>query len=99
MGWRDRQKEIISSQEARVRRSIGSNMGGALKRSGPKGSLFWGNLLDFGRDPLGFLESCVESYGDFVPLRFFNRPVYLLNDPVDIEYVLAGNHRNFRKTL
>jgi hypothetical protein len=74
-------------------------MGGAVKRSGPKGSLFWGNLLDFGRDPLGFLESCAENHGDFVPLRFINRPVYLLNDPVDIEYVLAGNHRNFRKTL
>jgi cytochrome P450 len=73
-------------------------MGGAAKRSGPKGSLIWGNLLDFGRDPLGFLESCAKNYGDFVPLRFIHRPVYLLNDPVDIEYVLAGNHRNFRKT-
>src|SRR5262245_42248155 len=65
----------------------------------PKGSLFLGNLADFGRDPLGFLTRCARDYGDFVPLRFFNRPVCLLNDPAHIEFVLSTNSRNFRKTL
>ena len=71
----------------------------APRRAGPKGSFFLGNLQKFGRDPLGFLERCVRDYGDFVPLRFLNRPVCLLNNPADIEYVLTANSRNFRKTL
>jgi len=71
----------------------------APRRAGPKGSFFLGNLQEFGRDPLGFLERCVRDYGDFVPLRFLNRPVCLLNNPADIEYVLTANSRNFRKTL
>ena len=71
----------------------------APRRAGPKGSFFLGNLQEFGRDPLGFLERCVRDYGDFVHLRFLNRPVCLLNNPADIEYVLTANSRNFRKTL
>jgi cytochrome P450 len=67
--------------------------------SGPKGSFFLGNLIEFGRDPLGFLEQCVRDHGDFVPLRFGNKAIRVLNDPADIEYVLSGNGRNFRKTV
>lgn len=67
--------------------------------AGPKGSLLLGSLQDFGRDPLGFLELCARDYGDFVPVRFLNRKVFILNSPQDIESVLATNARNFRKTL
>src|SRR3954465_9651096 len=67
--------------------------------SGPKGSLLVGNLTQFGRDPLGFLEQCAREHGDFVPIRFLNKTVYVLNDPEHLEYVLATNARNFRKTL
>jgi cytochrome P450 len=69
------------------------------KLSGPKGSLFFGNLPKFGRDPLALLESCARDYGDFVPLRFVNKPVVLLNDPQHIEFVLASGAKNFRKTI
>jgi cytochrome P450 len=67
--------------------------------SRPKGWLLLGNMPDFRRDPLGFLELCARNHGDFVPLRFVNRRVCLLNAPEQIEYVLATNHRNFQKTL
>lgn len=71
----------------------------ATPTPGPRGSWLWGNLPDFGRDPLAFLERCAREHGDFVQLRFVNRPVLLLNDPSLIEIVLSGNIRNFRKTL
>jgi cytochrome P450 len=58
-----------------------------------------GNLAAFGRDPLNFLESTAREYGDFVPLRFGPRKVFLLNDPADIEQVLATQSKNFKKTL
>ena len=66
---------------------------------GPKGSLLLGSLKDFGRDPLGFLEMCARDYGDFVPVRFLNRTVFILNAPQDIESVLTTQARNFRKTI
>ena len=70
-----------------------------LLPAGPKGSLLLGSLKDFGRDPLGFLELCAREYGDFVPVRFLNRTVFILNAPQDIESVLTTQARNFRKTI
>lgn len=67
--------------------------------AGPKGSLLLGNLSGFGRNPLRFLENCVVEFGDVVALRFGNKRVYLLNNPSDIEQVLATQSRNFRKTI
>jgi cytochrome P450 len=67
--------------------------------TGPKGSWLLGNLTQFGRDPLAFLESCVHEHGDFVAVRFLNKTIYVINGPEEIEYVLATNARNFRKTL
>src|SRR5687768_4714856 len=58
-----------------------------------------GHLSHFGSDPLGFLERCAKEVGDFVPLRFFNRRVVLVNDPADIETVLVTRSKQFRKTL
>lgn len=66
--------------------------------SGPKGSFLLGNLKQFGQDPLQFLEQAAE-FGDFVPLRFLNRRVYLLNHPDDIESVLTTQSKKFRKTI
>jgi cytochrome P450 len=67
--------------------------------TGPKGTFFWGNLPDFQRDPLELLERCVRDHGDFVQLKFAKKNVLLINDPADIEFVLATGARNFRKTL
>ena len=68
------------------------------KIAGPKGAFLFGSLPEFGRDPLKFLEKCARDYGDVVPLRFVNRPVLLLNNPADIEFVLASGSRHFQKT-
>ncbi len=72
--------------------------GDLLMPPGPKGSLLTGNLLDYTRDHLGFLTRCAREYGDVTRLRFVNVPVYLLNHPDHIEYVLVRNNRNFIKS-
>jgi cytochrome P450 len=65
---------------------------------GPGGRLLTGNLLDYTQDHLGFLTRCAREYGDVVGLRFVSVPVYLLNHPDHVEYVLVRNNRNFVKS-
>ena len=69
------------------------------KLRGPKGAFLVGNLSEFGRNPLRFMEDCARDFGDFVPLRFFGRRVLFVNDAGAIEQVLVTQSRNFRKTL
>lgn len=56
-----------------------------------------GNLLDYSRDPLGFLTRCSREYGDVVRLRFPGPLAYLISHPDHIEQVLVKNNRNFIK--
>ncbi len=56
--------------------------------SRPKGSILFGNTLEFAKDPLGFLTHCAQNYGEIVPLRFFSSPACLLTQPHQIEQVL-----------
>jgi cytochrome P450 len=64
---------------------------------GPKGNFLVGNLLEFGRDVLGFFSDCAERYGDVVALRIGGWPALFLNHPAHFEYVLLENNRNFIK--
>jgi pimeloyl-ACP methyl ester carboxylesterase len=63
----------------------------------PSGDYLTGSLLEYARDPLGFLTRCAREYGDVVRLRFLNLPLYLLADPHDIEQVSVKDNRNFVK--
>ena len=63
----------------------------------PPGSLLLGNLPEFARDRLGFFARWNRELGDVVGGRFFNRRVFLLGHPDDIEQVLLAQHRNFVK--
>lgn len=66
---------------------------------GPPAAGWFGNLTQFGRDPLGFLTDCARRYGDFVQFRFGPRKVYLLNHPAYAEHVLTTHARQFKKTM
>ncbi|MBW4643138.1 MAG: cytochrome P450 [Goleter apudmare HA4340-LM2] len=55
---------------------------------GPKSNSVEGSLLDFGRDPLGFLTKCGREYGDIVPIYLGLTPACLLTNPEYIEQVL-----------
>jgi cytochrome P450 len=49
------------------------------------------------RDPFAFVTRGARDYGDVARFRLGPLIFYLLSHPRDIEYVLRGNHRNFRK--
>ena len=54
--------------------------------------------LAYARDPLDFLVRCARQYGDVIRLMRPNSltaPVYLLNHPDHIDYVLVDDNRNF----
>ncbi|HJQ69284.1 MAG TPA: cytochrome P450 [Blastocatellia bacterium] len=65
---------------------------------GPKGKPVVGNLLDFRRDPLGFLLAAARQHGDIVHLQFGPQAIYLINNPDYIRDVLVANNRNFIKS-
>ena len=64
---------------------------------GPKRTFLLGNLLEFGKDPIGFFESCAASYGDIVSLQLGSWPAIFINNPDYFDYVLLENNKNFIK--
>lgn len=56
-----------------------------------------GHVPAFLRDKLGFLRRTREQFGDCVKLRI-GEPVWLLNDPSDIEHILVTNAYNYEKS-
>lgn len=70
-----------------------------LKRPpGPKSLPFIGNILDFRRDPAGFITHCARTYGDVVHMRIAGEHVYLLNHPELIREVLVAQNKSFKKS-
>ena len=63
---------------------------------GPKSKLPLPGLA-LRRDPLGYLSSLAERYGDIVHFRVGAQNFYLLNHPDHIRDVLVTNHNNFAK--
>lgn len=64
---------------------------------GPKPNFLFGNLIEFGRDVLGFFTTSARQYGDVVSIRLGRAPGCLINHPSLFEYVLLTNNRNFIK--
>src|SRR2546421_13083162 len=66
---------------------------------GPKGGRVMGNMREFNRDTLAFVERCAGEFGDVVLARFLYVPAYFLFNPEHIEYVLASGSKNFVKAM
>ena len=64
---------------------------------GPRGGRVTGNMREFNRDSLGFVERCAREFGDVVQTRFLYVPALFLFHPEQIEYVLAAGSKNFIK--
>jgi len=63
------------------------------------GSGFTRSLLGFRRDPLGFLVSLANRYGDVVYFKLVGpQGIYLINNPEYIKDILVTNSRNFTKS-
>lgn len=61
------------------------------------GQGLWGSLADALREPLEFLSRVTAEGGDVAQFTLAGIPVYLLNDPEDIEQVLVTQHHRFVK--
>src|SRR5437764_431937 len=66
---------------------------------GPKGGSRMGNMREFNRDTLAFVERCAREFGDVVLTRFLYVLAYFLFNPEHIEYVLASGSKNFVKAM
>ena len=58
---------------------------------------FLGNIIDMGRDTLGFLEKMARERGDIVGFQLGPRPAMLVSGPDEVEQVLLKQHANFPK--
>jgi cytochrome P450 len=65
---------------------------------GPTPAPFLGNLLAFGKDPLGFLTQVTREYGCGVKIRLeAERDTYVVTHPEHVEYVLTHTGKEFSK--
>lgn len=65
---------------------------------GPRGLPIFGNLLDFARNPLNFLDETTERYGCGVKVRIeAERDTYIITHPQHVEEVLQNTGRTFQK--
>lgn len=56
-------------------------------------------LRDFQHNPLQFLSTMTQEYGDIVQIKLFFWPVLIINHPDYIKHVLQENHRNYNKNV
>jgi cytochrome P450 len=64
----------------------------------PPGHRLLGNLPDYTRDALGFMERIARDHGDVVPLRLGPVRALFLNNPQAIEEVLTTSHKRLRQS-
>ncbi len=65
---------------------------------GPMGLPIFGNMLDLGRDLLGYMTKCADTYGEVFRLRIEkDRDTIIISHPAYIEHVLAQTNRQFAK--
>jgi cytochrome P450 len=70
----------------------------AVHPPGPKRKPVVGHLMEFRRDPLGFLLGAAQTYGDLVHFKFGPQDIYFINSPDTVRDVLVTNNRNFTKS-
>src|SRR6218665_4190584 len=64
---------------------------------GPRALPVIGTLIDYAKDPLGFIEACVRDHGDVVYVELLGQRTYVLQRPEHIEHVLVTRHRHYAK--
>lgn len=61
------------------------------------GRFFWGNMSEIQNNALNFYTRVALDYGEVVHLQAGPFPMYQLNHPDHIQYVLQDNNRNYDK--
>jgi enediyne biosynthesis protein E7 len=67
------------------------------RAAGPRGTLIFGNLREFRRDPIGLIRSATAEFGDVVRLRFGPLVAHIVNHPAGVRQVLEERARNYDK--
>src|SRR5581483_2359946 len=62
---------------------------------GPRGSLFFGSVLEIKRDPIGFVTGLAHDYGDIAHMRLLSLPAFVLSHPDYARHILVDNHQNY----
>jgi cytochrome P450 len=62
---------------------------------GPRKLPYFGNLLSWRRDPLGYLQQLQRTYGNMATIYLGPTPMVLLLRPEYVRYVLVENPRSF----
>lgn len=62
---------------------------------GPRPLPFVGNLLEFQRDQLGFIQKMHHTYGSMATMYVGKKPFVMLFRPEYVRYLLTENARNF----
>jgi cytochrome P450 len=73
-------------------------MAASVHPPSPKRKPIMGHLMEFRRDPLGFLLNAAQVYGDLVYFKFGPQDIFFINHPDTIRDVLVTNTRNFTKS-
>lgn len=68
-----------------------------VRPPGPSGKPVVGSLLEYTRDPYGFVERLAREYGDLAHYQVMGTPFYQVNSPEGIEHVLVQNNGNYVK--
>ncbi|CAI6051912.1 cytochrome P450 [Cohnella sp. JJ-181] len=68
-----------------------------LEPQGPKGSWLGGNLMDYRKDPLGFLTELQTRYGGVAKIRFGPQKMYVIYDPMLLKELLITKQEQFVK--
>lgn len=66
---------------------------------GPRMVQALGCTLAFQRDPLNFLTTLTRRYGDLAQFPLLTRPVYFLNRPEHLKYILQERHQNYDRDI
>ncbi len=65
--------------------------------AGPHSHFLLGSAFDLQRDPLPFLSTLFQQYGDIVRTRLLSQPSYMVYHPDYIKRVLQDNNQNYDK--
>lgn len=65
------------------------------KPAGAKGLPFVGNMVDFARDPVGFVSHLKNEYGDVAAFSLMGAKSVLISDPKDIDRVLQETGKRY----
>ena len=63
----------------------------------PPGNWLLGNVPEFLRAPLAYLEHSVDRYGDIVELRAARQPAVIVRHPDHVQHVLQTHRSNYPK--